>query len=209
MRKIKLMTTDQKHIYEGYHPTLNQAIEFAISRAIPLDHIDLSYRNMQHINLDGIRLVGGCFTGANLNGANMSECNFSECDFSNSDLSNACLCYSNINKCNFKYTLFSGADIAMASIENSYFKGFQSLYLNFHKAFRLHSLTFTHHDKAHLFSSPPSLIRCRGHEVAILDKVLVYKDEPHTFAHDLPPESIGNAPLKTIQSMVDLIKIIR
>ena len=203
MRKFKLVTTDNKILYEGFHRNLNQAIEYAVHHNVSLNGIDLTDSDLQHINLDGIRLSHACFKGANLSGANMSEAEFSDCDFSGSDLSNACMCYSNFINCNLRCYSFCGADISMSSLSFCYFEGFSSLFLDFHKAFKLETLTFIHFAHKISFSSPPTLIKQGERLVAIIDKIMIYNHLPHTFDHNTTSESILNNPQSKIQSMVD------
>jgi uncharacterized protein YjbI with pentapeptide repeats len=183
MRQFKLVTTDNHILYEGRHPSLRHAVEYAIKQNINLQGVHLADTDLQHINLDGVRITGANFSGADLSGANMSEADFIDCDFSEADLSKACLCYSNIKNCNFKFSSFFGTDIAMISFVSCRFEGFYALHLEFHKAFKLESLTFTHFEKDIPFSSPPTLIRHRDTALAILGNVLFYKEIPHTFDH--------------------------
>lgn len=203
MRKFQLITTENKTLYEGYHHNLTQAVEYAISQNIQLHGINLSDADLQHINLDGVRLNDGNFKGANLSGANMSEGEFINCDFSATDLSNACLCYTNFSKCNFKYSLFAGIDIAMSSLILCAFQGLSALQIDYHKAFKCESLTFTHFDNIINFSTPPTIIKQGKRVVAIFDNVMIFNDIQHTFDYKHTPESILNHPVFRIQSMVD------
>jgi uncharacterized protein YjbI with pentapeptide repeats len=190
MRKFKLVTTENKTIYEGYHSNLKQTVEYAVTHNINIHGIDLSNTDLRHINLDGVLIVDANFNGSNLSGANMSEAEFINCDFSKSNLSNACLCYSNINRCNLKYTHFFETDIAMSSFVFCDFQGISSLQLDYHKAFKLEALTFTHLEEIIPFSAPPTLIRQGEKYIAILDKVMFYNDKLHTFDDIALPESM-------------------
>lgn len=190
MRKIKLVTSDNKILYEGLHPTYRQAIEYAIKNNVSLDGIDLSDTDLKHINMDGVTICNANFNGANLTGANMSEAEFTNCNFYGADLSNTCLCYSNLSKCNFKYTLLTGMDIAMTSFSFCYFQGLSALLLDYHKAFKLEGLNFTHFEKDIPFSSIPTIIKQGERTIIILGKVMFYSDIPHTFDYDLTSKSI-------------------
>ena len=190
MRKFKLVTTGNKIIYEGSHSNIKQTVEYYVTHNINLQGVDLSNTDLRHINLDGVSIADANFKEANLSGANMSEAEFINCDFSRSNLSNACLCYSNISKCNFKYTHFFETDIAMSSIVFCDFQGLSSLKLDYHKAFKLESLTFKHFEQTIPFSTPPTLIRQGEKYIAILEKAMFSNEKLHTFDDTSLPESM-------------------
>jgi uncharacterized protein YjbI with pentapeptide repeats len=196
MHTIELVTTSGKSIYRGIHNTLNEAIESAIQKNIPLHDIDLSFTDLHHINLDGVIFQNASFKGSNLTGANMSEADFLNCDFSSANLQDACLCYSNINNCNFRLSELIGADIAMASLENCEFEGFSAFHFRFQSAFKTHNLTYHHFTKQHQFNSPPILIQCGDVMVALLEKALICKGISHTFEYDSILKLRQNTPLK-------------
>ena len=190
MPKITLFTTTQTVLYEGNHPDLVSAIEFCVQNNIPLNAIDLSNKKIYPINLDGVDIQGASFREADLTGANMSEAKFTDCDFSGAKMIDVCLCYTDLVRCNFKYALFAHTDISMASLDSCAFEGWNALSLDFHTAFKLSELTYIHYQEACLFNSPPTLIKSRGRNVAILDTKAIYREIPHTLERENTPESI-------------------
>lgn len=181
MRKIKLVNTDGKTLYEGTHPSLNAAIEHAITHSISLDGINLTGEVLHNINLDGVKIQGANFCGADLSGANMSEAEFIDCDFQSADLTQACFCYSNFMCCNFKMSIFSGTDIAMSCLEFCIFEGVSMFHLNFHSTYKIKFLTFYHGSKAYGFQTPPTIIRSAEKYIIIIDNHIISNDlEAHT-----------------------------
>lgn len=206
MTTIELVTIDGKSIYQGIHPSINDAIETAIRQNISLDRIDLSNSFLHHINLDGVRIENGSFKGADLTGANMSEATFSSCDFSSANLENACLCYSNFNDCNFRSSEFRDTDIAMSSLEKCDFEGFPALQLGFHTTFKMQQLTYFHFGQNHSISAPPTLVQSGSKLLAILDNTLLFKGIPHTFEYNNSTKTPPHPTISNIQSMIDFIK---
>jgi hypothetical protein len=203
MHTIELITVDGKSIYRGQHNSLNDAIESAIQKNIPLDGINLSFADLHHINLDGVSIKNASFQSANLGGANMSECNFSDCDFSSANLEDACLCYSNLNNCNFKLCEFKEADISMSSITNCAFEGFSTFYLRLHSAFKILNLTYHHFTKQYPINTPPTLIQSGDKMIALLDNSMICKGIQHTFEYGSIPENTPEPLTQAIQSIID------
>lgn len=187
MRKITLLTTTTRLIYEGEHSSLTEAIESALQKGIPLDEIDLRHADLRHINLDGVCLRGALFHGADLTGANMSEARFIDCDFSASRMVDACLCYTDIINCNFKYAQFAATDISMATLDFCTFEGWDCFHIDFASAKSLKNLTYSHHSTLCPFATQPTIIKNGSSNVAILDKHMINKDIPYTLDHNTPP----------------------
>lgn len=192
MHTIELVTTDGKSIYRGDHNSLNEAIQTAIQKNIPLDGINLAYTTLHHINLDGVIFRNACFKGADLYGANMSEAEFFNCDFSTANLKDACLCYSNINQCNFRLCKFNETDIAMCSIKNCDFEGFSTFQLRLHSAHEICELNYNHYEKTHQFSEAPTLIQSGNKMAALIGNIMICNGIPHTFEYG----TIANAVAK-------------
>ncbi len=190
MPKITLFTTTQTILYEGNHADITSAIEFCIQNNIPLNAIDLSFQKIYPINLDGVCIQGASFRETDLTGANMSEAKFTDCDFSGATLIDVCLCYTDLVRCNFKYTTFGHTDISMASLDSCAFEGWSALSLDFHTAFKLTELTYTHHQDVCPFYSPPTLIHHQGQQIAVFDTKAIYREKPHTLERENTPESI-------------------
>jgi uncharacterized protein YjbI with pentapeptide repeats len=203
MPYVTLTTLSGKTLYQGHHPTLCHAVEFACERNLNLDGIDLSYSNLTSLNLDGVKIKGANFQGANLTGSNLTESVFYNCNFEYSVMTDACLCYSDFSQCNFKYSHWAGVDLAETSLENSSFSGFSTFLASFAKAHKLERLTYKHADKSYVFSRPPTYLKTDNHEVAFLDNVMIYKGIPHTFDYKTPPQEMDKKLLSHIQSMVD------
>lgn len=159
MRHIKLTTTSQDILYEGYHSSVKEAVESALAKKIALHHIDLSYCELCHINLDGVFMHNASFREANLMGANMSEAKFFDCDFTAANLSDACLCYSDLTRCNLRYSSFGSTDISMASLDFCDFQGMSFYQLDLHTAYRLVGLAYYTDKKIHRFAAPPRLTK--------------------------------------------------
>ena len=189
MSHITLRTTDHTPLYEGVHPTINDAIDHAIRNHICLDGLDLSYQKIRHINLDGVTLRNASFRGADLTGANMSEASFVDCDFSNSILHNACLCYSKLNNCNLRLSTFLDTDISMAELDSCGFEGDSTFNLPFQYASSLYDLTFYVESTSIRFSSQPVLVIHGRTRIAILGKYIIHNGRPHTSEGNFPPNS--------------------
>jgi hypothetical protein len=204
MRTIKLLTTTQKIIYEGTHPTLKSAIETAVAMNISLDEIDLSYANIDHINLDGVTIHNANFKEANLYGANMSEARFTSCNFSGALLYEVCLCYTDLKDCNFKYTNFLSTDISMATLISCAFEGWDAFRLDFKAAYKLQDNHYTHHGKICKMDTPPSLVITPKLHMAILDEELINKEIPNTFGHNAPVETLTPLLCRAAQSLIEV-----
>lgn len=204
MHTIELVTIDGKSIYCGNHNSLNEAIESAIQKNIPLDGINLSYAKLDHINLDGVIFRNASFKCASLEGANMSEAEFINCDFSDANLKDACLCYSNINHCNFRLCTFKDTDISMSTLINCAFEGFSAFQLRFHSSYEISNLTYYHFAEQHVFNDIPTLIHVGERTVALFEKAMICKGIPHTFECGTIPEAVVKCTSYEIQSLVDL-----
>lgn len=190
MRKIKLFTTTHKIIYEGIHSSIKDAIESAIQNNVVLDDIDLSFMHIHHINLDGVTIHRGLFRETNLCGANMSESKFINCDFSGAILTDACLCYSDIKGCNFKYAKFAATDISMSHLSFCEFQGWNTFNLDFHTAYKLDNLTFSHDKKIYNFDTPPRIHKTALQQKAILENAVIVRNNAHTLGHNMIIKSV-------------------
>jgi len=187
MRKIELIDHSHKIIYEGSHSTIKAAVEFAHQNNIPLHGIVLNNCNLRNINLDGIKIHNASFSGADLSGANMSEGDFSNCDFSHTTLTESCLCYSNFNNCNFELSMLERVDISMAGLISCSFSGFSTFEIDFEKAYVRQNLTYTHNHKIYPMNTTPTLIKSKGRHLAIIDNILIFKDNSNTLVCNSPP----------------------
>lgn len=169
MKNYKLSTKTGKILFAGFFKDYKSCLEEAVTRRIPLNHIDLNGKNLSNANLDDGMFSHADFSRCNLTGANMSECYLKETNFSGAALFNTCFAYSNLNRCNFHNASFGATDMTGAIIDGSQFSTLSTFTIDFTKLRQMKNCTFTNqHGIIANLSTPPIVIHGLGRSPVIM-----------------------------------------